>query len=416
MKKKLTLLVLWIMIILTITSCTESRELNELGIVISMGLDIEEDEKIIMTVEIINPTSSKLAAGLPAQKSSIFIQGIGDTVFEAGRNLTLQFDRRAYLPHNSVIVISEELARRGIGDIIDFISRDNEQRETAYLVVAKGSKAYEVMGINAGLSNSFAGYLTTMIENYQRNEKTRSLTVFEFFRYYYDLSTGPILGVVEKKDAMEISKEANKQIPQEPKEGNLDKYILDISGGAAFARDKMLGYYTAEEMIGFNFIVDEYEKGLIEFETPKKLSEDIPQIGRANKYLTLEVNRSETKKEIEILDGKINLKFNVNIRGALGESTAAIDIGNPEVIEVIENACSEKVKEIIQKTMEKAQKEFQYDSFSIGALMHSKYPEEWKKISADWHNIFTKISYTVDVKTEILRTGLIDTPGNIRKR
>lgn len=415
MKKRVVLLVLWIMIIITVTSCTERRELDDLGIVISMGLDIE-DEKVIMTLEVINPTSSKLAAGMPTQKSSIFIQGVGDTVFEAGRNLTLQFDRRAYLPHNSVIILSEEVARRGIGDIIDFLSRDNEQRETAYLVVAKDAKAYEVMGINAGLSNSFGGYLTNIIENYQRNEKTRSLTVFEFFRYYYDLSTGPILGVVEKKEKIEISKETNKEIFQESKDESLDKYILDLTGGAAFARDKLLGYFSGDEMIGFNFIVDEYEKGLVVLETPKELSEDISSIGRASENLVVEVLRSKTKKEIEIVDGKIHLSIKVNIRGSLGEATAGVDVGNPEVIEVIENACSERVKELIENTMEKAQKEFQYDNFSIGALMHRKHPVEWRKVSDDWHNVFTKISYTVDVKTEILRTGLIDTPGNIRKR
>lgn len=415
MKKKLFLLTSWIIIVLTLTSCTERRELDDLGFVVAMGLDIE-DEKITMTLEIINPTSSKLTSGMPAQRSSIFIQGTGKTVFEAARNVTLNFDRRAYLSHNSVIVLSEELAKRGIGDVVDFLSRDNEQRETAYLIVAKNAKAYEVMGINAGLSNSFSGYLTNLIENFERNEKTRSITIFEFFKYYYDLSTGPILAVVEKVEKKEISKETNKQVPQESKEDSMDKYALDLSGGAAFARDKMLGYFSGDEMIGFNFIVDEYEKGLIVFETPKKLSEEISNIGRVSKYTVVEALKSETKKEVEIIDGKIHLTLKVNIKGALEEATSGVDIGNIEVIELIEKTCSEKVKELIENTMDKAQKEFQYDSFSIGALVHRKYPDEWKEISTDWHNVFSKISYTVDVKTEILRTGLTDSPSNIRKR
>lgn len=357
MKKRLALLIFLIMIMTIVTACTERRELDDLGIVISMGLDIEE-EKVIMTLEIINPTTSKLASGMPAQRSTIFIQGVGDTVFDAGRNLTLQFDRRAYLPHNGVVILSEELAKRGIGDVVDFLSRDNEQRETAYLVIAKGAKAYEVMGINAGLSDSFGDYLVNIIENFERNEKTRSLTIFEFFRYYYEPSTGPILGVVKRIEKKEINKEINKQIPQESKEESMDNYVLDLAGGAAFVRDKLLGYYSGDEMIGFNFIVDEYEKGLLVFETPKELSDDSSNIGRTGKYTLVEVLRSETKKEIEIVDGKIHLSISVKLRGALGEETSGLDIGNPEVIEAIENSCSERVKELISKTMEKAQKEF----------------------------------------------------------
>ncbi len=415
LKKKLALLICWTITMIILTSCKGSRELDEIGIVVSMGMDIE-DEKIIMTVEIINPTSTKMAAGAPEQRGTVFIQSIGDTISDAGRNTTLQFDRRMYLPHNSVVIFGEEFAKRGIGDFMDFFSRDNEERETSYMVVAKGAKAYEVMGINGGLSNSAGDYLVKLIENFKRNAKTRSLPVFEFFRYYYDTSTGPILGVVEKVEKKEINKETSKQITQETKEKVIEKYVLDVSGGAAFKEDILIGYYSGDEMIGFNFIVDELEEGLMVFETPKELSDKSSYIGREGRLTVMEILKSKTKKDIKIIDGEIQLAIDVKLRGGLREETRGVDLSNSEIIEALEKACSEKVKEHIKMTMEKAQKEFKHDNFSIGALIHRKYPEEWRKIYNDWQNIFPKISYTVNVETEIQRTGLVSTPSNIRER
>lgn len=86
-----------------------------------------------------------------------------------------------------------------------------------------------------------------------------------------------------------------------------------------------------------------------------------------------------------------------------------------KVKKVIEDACSNKVKEYISRTMDKAQKEFRVDTFGIDALFHSKYPEIWKEVSNEWETIFTDISYKVNVKTDIQRTGLIDVPTNIEK-
>lgn len=110
LKKKLALLTYWILIMITVTSCAGRRELDEIGIVVSIGMDIE-DEKIILTMEVVNPAAAKATAGMPAQKSTVFVQGVGDTVFEAGRNTTLQFDRRVYLPHSGVVIFGEEFAK-----------------------------------------------------------------------------------------------------------------------------------------------------------------------------------------------------------------------------------------------------------------------------------------------------------------
>ena len=112
------------------------------------------------------------------------------------------------------------------------------------------------------------------------------------------------------------------------------------------------------------------------------------------------------------MDGKVHLKMKVNIKGGLAEETGDVEISNREVIEAVEEACSEEIKKQIESVLKKAQKEFKQDTFSIGTLFHRKYPEEWRRISDNWNNIFSEMDYTINVETKIIRIGLVNTPSN----
>ena len=271
--KKVLLIILIILASIFLTSCWNSRELNTLGIVIMIGVDLEDDE-ILLTAEIINPTSAEKIVNIPMQNRVRYVQGTGDSISDAIRNITLELDRRIVLSHNKVFIIGEEFAKRGIVDFLDFLQRNNEHRETSYFLVARDSKAYEVMGVNGGINNIPGGYLLELVENYKYNGKTRSLTMNEFFKYYYDKSIQPVLGVVKKEKRYEINKTSSIS-------KNVD-YFLNVEGGAVFNKEKLIGYYTGKEMIGFNIIVDKIKGGIVTFETPdgylKHLSTATPPI------------------------------------------------------------------------------------------------------------------------------------------
>lgn len=404
MIKKMILIINILIISIITTSCSDSRDISDLGIVMATGLDYE-DGKVVVTNEIMTPTP-KGGKDITGEEKVTYVQSIGDTVFEALRNTTLTFDKKLFLSHNRVIIIGEEFVKRGIGDYINFYLYDTEPRISAYMLVAKGAKAYEVLGINGGISDAPGSYLQDLIENFKHTSKTRSLTMNEYFKY--DLERGtPVLGVVKKEEQMEI----NKDIGQ----GSKNRLVLNVTGGAVFKRDALIGYYTGDEMLGFNFLVDEIKGGLIVFETPNELSKDVKYVGTKGKFTTLEIKESKTKNEIQIVDGTINLNIDVVLKGVIGEETKGLNLVELNVKDAIEDACSEKVKEYISNTIEKAQKEFQADSFGIDALFHRQYPEEWKTISKNWDSIFPEINYNVSVETYILRTGIIDVPINIEK-
>lgn len=388
---------------LILTSCNGSREVNELGIVISTAIDIE-DAQLLLTHEVIVPQSNLSTKSDSKDSSIIYVQSKGDTILEAIRNATLIFDRRLFLAHNRMFILGEEFAKEGISEFMNFYMFDNEPRESAFMIVAKDAKAYEVMGINGGLGDTPGKYLYDLISNYNVNLKTRDFTMIEFIRYFFK-DTNPVTVVVEGIEQKGIDMQ----------EEDLSKEALDIAGGAVFYRDKLIGYYNGFEMMGFNFIVDEFENGLIVFDSPDELTDKSIYRGGRGKYTVAEIKSSKTKTSVELVDDELQILIDVSLNAVLVEDTKGLNVSNIDILKGAEKACSNQVREYIQMTMDKAQKEFEVDSFSVGNLVHIKYPDLWREISHDWDSIFPELSYTITVNTDFTRTGLLNVPVNLRR-
>lgn len=390
-------------LLILLTSCAGAIELDTLGIVVSTGIDLE-DGKIVVTNEVINPSMNS-QEGPVKEQGTTFVQGTGVTVIDALANTLITFDRQVYYAHNQLVIFGEEFAKQGIGQYIDLLSRGTEQREVAYLLVAKGKKAYDVMGINSGIANSPGKYMYDILKGELYNGQTRTLTINEFLKYYYRQSEGYIFGVVDVVQKPQINKMTSTN--------TLD--VLCVDGGAIFEDDKLVGYYTGQEMIGFNILVNNLKSTNIVFEAPENPKDKKKKIATEGKYSVVKVFKSKTKLDIKLEGEELHLYVDVKIRGPLIETMQLLNLSDSKVLKTTEEACAKKVEENINITLNKAQKEFGIDSFSIGELVHRTYPKLWKEIENDWGEIFTNLDYTINVQVAIVDTGFTNTPPNARK-
>lgn len=401
--KKSIFIIFIIILSLFLGSCG-GRELDSLGIVVSMGFD-DIDGEIITTNEVINPNAMGQAQGAGTLEKTLFIKSRGQTITEAIDNTKMTFDRELYFPHNNLFIIGESIAKKGLDGPLDFLSRDNEQREEAYMLVAKESNAYDVMGINSGLSESPGRYLNQIVNEKVTNGKSRSLTISNFFKYYYRKKQGYTLGIVEVIDKQNIDEEKDKEKIK----------VLSIEGGAVFKDNKLIGYFNGDEMMGFNFIVDQFKQGLIVFNSPKEIIKKGEDLSDTKNLSSFEVFKTSTKKRVEIVDGKLHLSMDVNMRGGLTGIYEGLDISRQGVIEIMEKACGEKVKSLMMDTFEKAKKTYNTDTFGIATLVQGKYPKLWRQIEDQWPNIFRDLDYKINVKVRFNDTGYTNIPSTIRK-
>ncbi len=395
------ILMLWLL-----TGCWNSRELNTLGISLVMGLDIEENDVIVITVEVIKPRPVGQDSGGETTSQVKYVQGRGKTIFEAVRNMTVKFDRQLFASHTKVYIFGEEFAKKKIIDYIDFLQRDHELRETANILIAKNSKAYEVMGNISGIEDIPGNYISELIKNKKLHIKTVDVDLVEFLKNYYESGAQPVIGVIEKKEKKPIGNKNKKE------------YELSVEGASVFKKAKLVGYLNGDEVKGYNFVKDKIKGGVIEFPTPNvkadKYSTPTPKvkshmepenIGKKG-MSTVENIRSKTKKDIIIKDGKIIFKVKVVMKAMLGEIEGDVDISKEEGIRALEEACSLEIKKEIENAIKKAQEKYKVDIFGFSSIFHRKYTKEWQKVKNNWNNIFSNSEFLVEVETDILRSGL----------
>lgn len=394
-------LIFYMIAIISLTGCFDANELDELGISLILGFDVVED-KLLITAEVVDPQYSSSSSDTGEGSTVKYVQGIGNTVFEAFRDITLKFDRRIYAAHNKVLIFGEELARSGLITHIDQLFRDREQRESAFMLIAKGARAYEVMGVNSGLETVPANYILDLIKNINNNPKSIDTNIISYMQHYYHEGHHPIVGVIEKKRKNVIDKTSEDKGSEE--------YELSIIGSAIFRKDKLIGYLNGNDTKAVNYLLNNIENGIITFPIFNSSEEKVQSEGLPTNVSSVNVIKGKTKNDIEINGDKVILKTKINIRAALGELIAKTDVSNEEDIRRLEDACSKTVEVNIESAVKKVQQEYGTDIFGFGIAFHHKYPKQWEKIKENWDEIFKDAEFQIEVKTSIIRTGLINKP------
>lgn len=398
MKNKRVFIFLCIILSVFLTGCINARELDQLGISLVMGLDIENG-KILLTAEIVDPSYTTESVSAVQGSSVKYVQGTGNTIFEALRDITLKFDRRIYRAHNKVLIFGEEIAKRGLVTHMDELFRNREQRESSYVLIAKGAKAYEVMGVSNSLESIPADYILDMIENVKYNPKAININIIDFLKHYYHTGHHPIAGVIEKIKRNDIT--------EGQESTGTPGYELTIIGSAVFREDKLIGYLDGNETKSLNFIMNNIKGSIITF--PIHLPSQGAQSDLHNQNLSsVIVIKSKTKNDVEIKGDRLVLKTKINLKTSLGELGGEIDISKDGNLAKIEEACSATVKENIKAAVKKVQNEYGIDIFGFGLIFHRKYPKQWEEIKDNWDEVFSDADFEIEVETHIIRTGLIN--------
>lgn len=149
-RKYLSILII-IFILVTLTGCWDSTEIDEMAYVISLGLDKGEQNILKLTLQIAIPKTiaeggkSMMSPGKGKGQKSPGAESTDTITVEArtilsGLNMVNSFiSRQISVSHLKAVVISEELAREGIGRYLNPLARYRELRGTASMIVVRGS-------------------------------------------------------------------------------------------------------------------------------------------------------------------------------------------------------------------------------------------------------------------------------------
>jgi spore germination protein KC len=384
----LSLLVVFV-ILTPLTGCWDRREMNDLGIALAMGID-KVDNKYRVTVQVVQP--GEVAQKKPGAGTTpvTLYETTGVTIFEAIRKMTTISPRKIYAAHLRVLLFGESLAREGIGNALDLLSRDYELRTDFYIIVAKGATAAEALSILTPLEKIPADKLFNSIETSEKAwAPTVTVRLDDFITDYVSLGKQPVLSGAQIK--------GDKNIGQSKK--NLETLRptarLQNAGVAVFRKDKLVGWLNEEESKGYNYILNNVKSTVGHVTCPN------------GGNVTLEISLAKATIKGYMRDQIPHITIDLRTEQNIGEVECRIDLTQAASIKDLEQRAEKELQRILSQSVEVVQTKYKVDVFGFGNVIHRAEPKAWKSLRDDWNNHFAKAIVNVNVSVKIKRTGTV---------
>jgi spore germination protein KC len=391
-KVKGMLLLAMLCAILPLSGCWDAEELNRRAVVSGIGIDLSPDKKdYLVSFQVIIADEISGKSGRGATPTMVY-SARGRSIIEAIRKASLLVPRLMSTAHVRIVVMSEELARQGISDILDFLDRDSDIRLTARIYVAKnGVQAHDIL---AGLSamGKISAYTLA-----QKTEMTSQefganypVEVDDLIRDILVPNSGPIINGVEILGSVEeVRKKSNLE-----KTDNLG--IVRMSNMALFKGDRLKGWLNEEESLGLIWIKGILDKTSIVI-TPDDLGE-----------LSLDVRRSKTSTQVVLKDQEPPVVVvKVTAQLSVREMNSTIDLRDPEALNELEVYVNEEILKRMKSAVKKAQS-LNCDIFGFGQTLERQHPKAWKHLKGKWPDLFPQLEVEYHVDSIIRNSQMRD--------
>lgn len=330
--------ILLICCIFLISGCYDYKELNDMSIVSGIGIDYK-DEKYIVNLEITKSTKE----GTSAEIESHLVTGEADNIADAFTIAKNRSDKLVYMEHVEVLVLSKDICKRGINEVIDYIIRDTTINNNYFIVVTDNpSELFKITIDNQSASE----VIINTVEYYFENTAIDDIDIIAS-------------NMVNKRDDIALP------------------YI-----------------YTKEENIIFDEIAyfdDDKMVGLIDGKIYSFLELNSVNVNFNNNGNTIGIYKKDIRYEIKNKEVIIKVKA----YGTVKEINDEINLKDPDSYG--------KLEKNISKTMEKEITEFIDNTLNDKSDLLGLEDKYYKKYKKDIDNI----KYKVDVELIVNRNGTI---------
>lgn len=399
--KLVILMVVQFIILLCATGCWGIKETDQLGYILSTGIDIAEEDLIEVTFKIAVPQSEK---GVGGEESTELVSIKAASIFGALHLADAFVSRDLTFIHNRVLVVSQDIAKNGINKYFAPLMRNRDIRRNTFLFVTKG-KAREFLEKNKAYLEK---YPSRQFELLMETGKITGLTPYtNLLNFYTDIKSPgkePIAVLVALNDGkakqkltgneMEaILQEMSYTAGQLPRKGGNK---IDMIGTAVFKKDKLVGFLDGTETRYCQMVTGDFLHGFFAFPDPEK--EDA--------VLVLEFKKGRSP------DIKVNQKGYipvVNIDIILEAEIMSIESGIPyekgKKEQMLEDYIARYVTKGVEDVIKKTQEEFKSDIFGLGDYTRTNFLtwKQWEEFR--WLDIYPEVEVKVNTKVEIRRTG-----------
>lgn len=370
--------------VLNLTGCWSSREVNDIAIVAAAGLDLTKEGKIrlslMLAVPLLIGTATTQGTGTTelAASAGWVVAEEGNTIMDAFRKLQQKLPRKIFFSHNRVIIVGKRLADRGMIQALDFFQRYRQSQMKSFLAISE-TTALELLEFQP----KFEKLASEVILDEFSQGVLPEARLIDFLNTLQSQGVEPfvpILSIIPSEDAQQ-------------KQNN-----LSISGVAVFRHDRMIGKLNDDMSRGLLWVLDSLKEGVITI--------DVEQAERKGK-LSAELERANVNRKVYVEGDQVKVKLTAKVVANIYENTSSMDLNDPEHTRQVIKDLKKDIKERIEQTIAYVQREFGSDIFGFGQSLYRVHPSIWKRQYRDrWEAVFPRIEPVIDVDVRVLRNGL----------
>ena len=405
---------------LLLSSCYDNREPNDIAYATAIGIDKGKDKNYNITIQYAKPynisggenggSGKDIMSSITVEAPDIYSGiGLGNHI------ISKSFD----LSHLRLFVFSKDIAKEGIFDFIETISRSKEIRPNVFTAVADGKASEYLSKASPSVDINPAKYYQLIYgkNDYRAIPQSYSQDLYFYINLPEKNSVLPLAAVPENAQSKEKGEGAEESGEKEKPNSEHDKateekdiyeYTVhnykagevevysnsnsEVSGGAVFKGDKMVGELGLIDAQIYNMLTEDVSRNYISFKTDKS--------DRLVTVLLDKEDRAKISYNKSAHTSKVSLRLGADFVSLPDDYIAEKDI------EHFEAFAEAGIKRKIEKFIKKTQNVFDSDIVGFGLFAKSKFltREEFEKY--DWEEKYRTMDVDVEIELNVRRTGL----------
>ncbi len=372
MRRKIPLLCLCLLC-LSAPGCWDLEELDRRAFATTFGIDLAGQDLVQVTLQIPMPNRSMVSGhdgGGQQGKAFFTIDATADSVQAAFREMQTVTFTDLVTQQNKSIVLSEEIAGRGVGPHLDFLTRSPKAPPQALVFVAKGTEAADLLAQEPIQEVLPGAQFVTISQAIAKADRTYFISLWRFEQKLVHQSKDPYASL--------ISFDPQRRV-----------YVFD--GLAVFRDDRLAGELDGTEAKMFGILTGLMHAGAVDVGLPD------------HSRLTLRNVRGKTEIKVKAKAGVPSFALRVRITGSIGELTNRQTGLKPSDYRALEAAVVRDIRPRLIAVIQKLQS-LNADVINFGEQLRVQQQDTWKQI--DWRKIYPTASFTLSFACHIERDGV----------
>lgn len=369
MRKSVLLLII---IPTLLTGCWDLKIFEQVDFTLQLGIESSKKEGELLI------TGTSPAIGAKEKMAIEMISSTAQSLREATEKRNRMAAKRTRSGKIQQILFSEEIAGKGIHELLEVFERDPEDPLLAWVAVVEGSP--REMFEKASKFKDIPGpalYINQLLQHSSKDAHIPVTRVYNFDVNYFAPGIDPVTPLLR-----------------------LVKEDILVVGSALFSDDKMVGKIDHKQTALLLAMMGKTQKTVTSYITSQPPGES-PE---AKEYIAITLSQCKRKIDVYIKDKKPVVNINISYSGYL-EEFGWDNFSDQSVQKKVEKHIAGNIKKDCMELL-KYMQEVGSDPIGIGDMVRAKYYSYWQSI--DWKEVYKEAQINVDVQVDIKEYGAID--------